>query len=172
MLPSNSYTRPSRFHLIVRGPGCGVASRMPECEIKLAFAVMRAWRSLHCTLSRTYTRLCGDRAAHFLLRSQYSEVCMCRPLRSWKVPSSVSDCTDGGLGISLPRSARVVAVTGPAPLSLPSIHIAHEVDTPFPCELRSERARPPRVPLAHISHTSCRHILSYGRTTSLWSTSI
>ena len=40
----------------------------------------------------------------------------CRPLRSWKVPSSVSDCADGGLGISLPRSARVVAVTRPAPL--------------------------------------------------------
>ena len=40
---------------------------------------------------------------------------MCRPLRSWKVPSSVSDCSDGGLGISLPRSARVVAVTGPDP---------------------------------------------------------
>jgi len=70
----------------------------------------------------------------------------------------VSDCADGGLGISLPRSARVVAVTGPARAPLPpvpSIHIAHEVDTPFPYELRSERARPPRVPLAHISHTSC-----------------
>ena len=58
-----------------------------------------------------HIRLCGGRAAHFLLRSQYSEVCMCRPLRSWKVPSSVSDCSDGGLAwgshsLAAPASCR------------------------------------------------------------------
>jgi hypothetical protein len=81
-------------------------------------------------------RLCGGRAAHFCTLSTFrgqgschqcssmqqtlcfvsSTLYECRPLRSWKVPSSVSDCADGGLGISLPRSARVVAMTRPAPL--------------------------------------------------------
>ena len=75
--------------------------------------------------------------------------------------SSVSDCADGGLGTSLPRTSqrlrRRCDGAPPPPPSLPRIHFAHEVGTPFACELRSERARPPRVPLAHI--------LSYGRTT-------
>ena len=93
-------------------------------------------RSRHCAHYTVHFRLCGGRAAHFCILSTFrgqgschqcssmqqtlcfvsSTLYECRPLRSWKVPSSVSDCADGGLGISLPRSARVVAVTRPAPL--------------------------------------------------------
>ena len=93
--------------------------------------------------------------------ARFQQLCLSRPLRCWKHychPSPTVRTVDWGPHSLAHRSACVVAVTGlPPPPSLPRIHFAHEVGTPFACELRSERARPPRVPLAHI--------LSYGRTT-------